>query len=177
MHGRFVRAAIASGAALLGAACGMPGPTPNEINVADEGMRQGVAASRGVTMVALDSIEIGRALNPDNTIKDETDSFAPGDTVCASIRVSGAANSGLVRAVWFDEHDQALQDDTRIITPSRNEVVGLQASRPEGWSGGRYRVAVYLDNRLAGEESFSVEGQPAASPNQQQGAETPKPTH
>jgi hypothetical protein len=172
---RLSKAALATALvtmAALGAACAMPGPSPNEINMADEGMSQGAAAARGLTMVALDEVEIGKSINEDKTIKDEADSFQPKDTVYASIRVSGKANSGLVRAMWSDERGQSVQDDTRIVSPSRGEVVTLQISKPQGLAGGRYRVDIFLDNRLVQSKTFSVEGAPAA-----EGAPSTNPTN
>ncbi|HSL21842.1 MAG TPA: hypothetical protein VK886_09915 [Vicinamibacterales bacterium] len=160
MHVRSFPAALAAVALLGAAACAPPGPSPNEVNFADEGMRSGAAAARGLTPVALDDLEIGRSLNDDHTIKDAADSFAPADTVYASVRVRGSANSGLVRAQWRDAAGQVIQDDTRIVTPSRGDVVALQAARPQGWKGGRYVLDVYLDNRLVESREFTVEGQP-----------------
>lgn len=156
---RTIPAALAAVALLGAAACAPPGPSPNEINFADEGMRNGVAAARGLTAVALDDLEIGRSVNEDHTIKDADDSFAPTDTVFASVRVRGSANSGLVRAQWRDQAGQIIQDDTRIVTPSRGDVVALQAARPQGWKGGRYQLDIYLDHRLVDSREFTVEGQ------------------
>ena len=156
MHARWGLVALV---VLASATACAPRPSGNEINVADEGMKDGVAAARYLTPVALDAVDLGRGLDVDKSIKDLTSSFKPQDTVCASIRISGSANSGLVRALWTDEKGQTVQDDTRIITPSRSEVVGLQVTPPNGWAGGRYRLDVYLDDKLAATRTFTVEGQ------------------
>ncbi len=155
----FVALALAG----LGAACA-PRPTNNEINVSDEGMKNGVAAARYLTPVQLDDVEIGRALNADKSIKDRADKFQAHDTVYASIVVSGSANSGLVRALWTNERGEKIQDDTRIITPSNNDRVALQAAPPQGWPAGRYKLDVYLDDKLADTETFSVEGGESNAP-------------
>lgn len=173
MHARLGQAAlIVLATAALGCA---PHPSGNEINVSDEGMKNGVAASRYLTPVALDSVDIGRSIDPDKTIRDTTTSFQPKDTLYAAIKISGSANSGLVRALVTDEQGKTVQDATRIVTPSRNETVTLQVAPPEGWKGGRYRFDVYLDDRLAATREFNVEGEPADKPDAQHGAETPNP--
>jgi predicted small lipoprotein YifL len=158
-------------------ACGLPGPTPNEINASDEGRTQGAAASRGLTMAVIEDVKIGRSLNRDKTIADEADSFKPNETIHAAIRVRGAANSGLVRAMWIAANGEPVQDDTRIVSPSRGEIVNLQLSRERGLRGGQYRLDVFLDNRLVESVNFSVEGGQAAGPRApQQGVEPANPT-
>lgn len=175
MHARLVQAALV--ALVAAAAACAPHPTPYEINVSDEGMKAGVAASRYLTPVALDAVEIGRTLDADKTIKDEATSFQPRDTVYASIKISGSANSGLVRALWTDPHGQTVQDDTRIVTPSRNDLITLQVAPPNGWTSGTNRFDVYLDDRLAATKTFTVEGGGANTPNPQHGAEKANPVN
>jgi len=175
MHARLGRALLVALAA--GAAACAPHPTSNEINVSDEGMTNGVAAARYLTPVALDTLEIGRSLDTDKTIKEEASTFGPHDTVYASIKVSGSANSGLVRALWTDERGEKVQDDTRIITPSNNDVVTLQVAPPQGWANGRYRLDVYLDDKLAATRDFSVEGGQAKAPNERKGVEANPANH
>lgn len=172
MHARFGRVALAIVLASAAAACTRP--TGNEINVSDEGMKNGVAAARYLTPVALDSLEIGRSLDADKTIKDETSSFQPKDTVYAAIRISGSANSGLVRALWTDSQGKTLEDDTRLVTPSRSDLVNLQAAPPDGWKDGDYTLSVYLDDKLAATRNFTVEGG-GNQGNSQQGAEKAGP--
>jgi hypothetical protein len=65
-----------------------------------------------------------------------------------------------------------VQDDTRVVSPSRGDLVSLQLARPQGLAGGRYRVDIFLDNRLVETMTFSVEGSEA----ERQGAQAPNPT-
>lgn len=175
MHTRLGQVALA--ALVAAAAACAPHPTPNEINVSDEGMKDGVAASRYLTPVALDAVEIGRALDADKTIRDEATSFQPRDTVYASIKISGSANSGLVRALWTDPQGQTVQDDTRIVTPSRNDLVTFQVAPPSGWTSGTNRLDVYLDDRLAATKTFTVQGGAPNPPNPQHGVEKANPAN
>lgn len=161
---------------LAAGAIGCTRPSNNEINVSDEGMKNGVAASRYLTPVTLDSVDLGRALDVDKSVNDATTSFKPQDTVCASMKVSGSANSGLVRALWMDPQGKVVQDDTRIVTPSRSDTVALQVTPPNGWAGGRYQLDIYLDDRLAATRNFTVEGG-ENPPNQQKGAEQANPAN
>jgi hypothetical protein len=161
----------------IGTAACMPAPSGNEINFADEGRKNGAAAARGLTPVGLEDVELGRGVNRDHTIRDEADTFQAKDTIHASIRVSGSANSGLVRAVWLDEKGEHLQDDTRIVSPSRGEIVSVQVSRPQGLAGGRYRLDIFLDDRLVESKGFTVQGGEPEGPGPQQGTPNPTPGH
>jgi hypothetical protein len=143
--------------AALAAGC-MPAPSGNEITVANQGMRDGVAASQGRARSAIDRLELGRSINDDRTINDETNSFEATDTVYASLRVRGDANAGILRAVWIDPQGNVAHEQTRIVTPSRDEVVALEAARPQGWRGGQYQLDVFLDGRLVESRSFRVAG-------------------
>lgn len=157
----FPRAAIV--AALAVAAACAPAPTPNEINFSDEGMSQGVAVASRAPRSEIDRIGIGKSINTDNTIKDSARTFGANDTVFASARVSGRANSGIVRAVWFDAQGQPVHEQTRIVSPSRGETVAVQAVPETGWTPGEYTVEIFLDDRLAATERFVVEGEARAA--------------
>jgi hypothetical protein len=90
--------------------------------------------------------------------------------------VSGSANSGLVRALWTDQQGKVVQDDTRIVTPSRSDTIALQVTPAGGWHGGQYRLDIYLDDKLAATKNFSVEGG-QEQVNQQQGSEKANPAN
>lgn len=150
MHPR--TAILVAAAALALAACQS---TPNEVQLADEGMRDGVAARDGVT-ASVGGVTIGKSVNQDHTIKDPTRTFGAKDTVYASVKVTGQANSGLVRALWLDPDGQPLQNEFRLVTPSRNEVVEFKAAKPDGLKAGEYHLEIYLDDRRAGSQEFAV---------------------
>ena len=152
MHVRACTALIAAAAAFTLAACQS---TPNEVQLADEGMRDGVAARDGLT-AAVSTVAIGKSVNQDHTIKDSARTFETKDTIYASVKVTGQANSGLVRALWLDPDGQPLQNDFRLVTPSRNEIVEFKASKPDGLKPGPYRLQIYLDDRRADSREFAV---------------------
>lgn len=155
MHTRSLAAAL--GLAALTAGC-IPGPTPNEVTVATHGMRDGVAASSGRGRPAIDQVELGRSRAEDGTIADATRSFEASDTIHATVRVTGDTNSGIVRAVWSDAQGTIVHEETRIVTPSRDETVAFEAAQPKGWRGGEHQLDVFLDGRLARTERFRVAG-------------------
>jgi hypothetical protein len=171
-RGVIARAAVAT--AIAAAAACMPAPSPNEVNFSDEGTSQGVAAASRIPPGELDRIGIGKSINGDNTIADASRTFARQDTVYASARVQGMANSGIVRVVWFDTKGQPVAEQTRIVTPSSGEIVALQAKRDIGWTPGEHTVEFFLDDRLMGTERYTVTGEAQAGAAQHGGA---NPSH
>ena len=165
--------AAALGLAALTAGC-IPGPSPNEVTVATHGMRDGVAASSGRRRPAIDQVELGRSRAEDGSIADATQSFEPADTIHATVRVTGDANSGIVRAVWSDAQGNIVHEETRIVTPSRGETVAFEAAPSQGWGGGGHQLDVFLDGRLASTERFRVAGGDQG-PGPQQGVRAPAP--
>jgi hypothetical protein len=156
---RVPRVALAASLALA-AACAPP-PSPNEVNFSDEGMSQGVANASRVARSEVEDVAIGKSANDDGTIADEARTFDATDAVFASVRVTGQANSGIVRVVWFDPQGRPVYEQTRIVTPSRGEAVALQAKRDEHWKPGEHTVEVFLDDRLLATERFTVPGNAA----------------
>jgi hypothetical protein len=139
-------------------ACRPTAPSSNEITLATHGMRDGAAASGQRARPAVDRVDLGRARDQDGTISDRTRSFEATDTIHAAVRVTGDANSGILRLVWSDARGTIVHDETRIVTPSRDETVTFEAAQPRGWRGGEHQLDVFLDGRLASTQRFRVAG-------------------
>jgi hypothetical protein len=152
MHVRAPLALFAAAAAITLAACQS---SSNEVQLSDEGMRDGTAARDGIT-ADITSVAVGKSLNQDHTIKDTARTFDSKDTIYASIKITGRANSGLVRALWLGPDDQPVQNDFRLVIPSRNDIVDFKVQKPEGLKPGDYRLEVFLDDRHADSHAFVV---------------------
>lgn len=110
----------------------------------------------GSTAVAVTDIDLGRSLNPDLTIKDNTETFRPGDVIYASIETKGSGSTTL-QARWTAQNSQVIDDASRTITagddPTRTE---FHISKPDGWPEGRYRVTVFVNGTEAAFKDFEV---------------------
>lgn len=152
MHVRARSLFLIAAAALALTACQS---SSNEVQLSEEGMRDGAAARDGLT-AGVNSVAIGKSVNPDHTIKDGARTFESKDTIYASVKVTGQANSGLIRALWLGPDGQPVQNDFRLVTPSRNDIVEFKVSNQQGLKPGDYRLEVYLDDRRADSRAFVV---------------------
>jgi hypothetical protein len=114
--------------------------------------KQPAAAPAGVSV---DSIEIGRSLNADKSIDDNTDSFRPADTIYASVATAGSGTATL-SAAWTFQDAQPVDTGSQTIAPNGPARTEFHISKPDGWPQGRYRLDVTLNGSPAGSKQFDV---------------------
>lgn len=117
--------------------------------------RGGTPAEGGVNTIAVSDINLGRSINADLTIKDNTATFRPSDIVYASVETKGAAPATLgVR--WVFNDTQVVEEGTREIHPTGPTRTEFHMSKPDGLPEGRYRLEVTLNGASAGTKEFEV---------------------
>ena len=145
--------------ALLTAACGAAlVATAACNNRADDAAERdtGAAVETATAPLAVDEIRVGTAVGADKRVTTETDDFRPSDTIYASIRTSGTAQSANLVARWTYQDGQVVQEDTLAISPSGAETTEFHLSNPSGWPAGDYKLTVMLDGREVGKKDFEV---------------------
>jgi len=109
----------------------------------------------GRNSIEVTNIDIGRSINADLTIKDNTGNFRPSDVIYASIATKGAAPATLgVR--WIYNDNQVVDEGTREIHPTGDTRTEFHISKPDGFPEGRYRLEVTLNGASAGTKDFEV---------------------
>ena len=117
--------------------------------------RDNTTTSGGVNTIAVTDISLGRSINADLTIKDNTANFRPADIVYASVETKGAAPATLgVR--WVFNDNQVVDEGTREIHPTGPTRTEFHMSKPDGLPEGRYRLEVTLNGASAGTKDFEV---------------------
>ncbi|HJS43632.1 MAG TPA: hypothetical protein VJ755_09185 [Gemmatimonadales bacterium] len=110
----------------------------------------------GSRAVAVTQIDLGRSLNTDLTIKDNTDTFRPSDVIYASVETKGSGSATL-GARWTDGNNQLIDETSRTISasdePARTE---FHISKTDGWPQGKYKVTVFVNGTEAGSKDFEV---------------------
>jgi hypothetical protein len=147
MHTRLVGTSILALtlAAFLSAACTKSNETPGATGTA--GTSAGVRVSQ---------IDMGRSLNADKTIADNTLSFKPSDTIYASIVTAGSATTAEVKARWTYQDGQVVNESTQTIAPTGDARTGFHISKSDGWPSGKYKVEVFLNGSSAATKDFEV---------------------
>lgn len=107
--------------------------------------------------VQVEDIDLGRSLNADKSIKDNTDSFRPSDTIYASVKTDGSGINVGLKARWTYENGQPVDEATQSISPNGEARTEFHISKPEGWPKGKYKLEVFLNGQSAGTKEFTVE--------------------
>ena len=134
-------------AAVLSAACTRSSENPGPTGTSGTGV--GVRVSQ---------VDMGRSLNADKTINDNTDSFKPNDTIYASIVTEGTAATATLKARWTYQEGQVVNESTQTIAPTGNARTEFHISKPDGWPTGKYKLEVFLNGSSAATKDFEVQG-------------------
>jgi len=116
----------------------------------------GATGTSGVG-VRVSQIDLGRSLNVDKTINDNTESFKPTDTIYASIATQGSAATATLKARWTYQDGQVVNESTQTIAPGGDARTEFHISKPDGWPTGKYKLEVFVNGSSAATKDFDVE--------------------
>jgi hypothetical protein len=102
------------------------------------------------------TLQIGRTLNPDNSVGTHTTRFRPDDTIYVSL-LSDQPGEGLVIVRWTFS-GQVVSEAKKEVSYLRPAATEFHLQNSGGFPSGRYRVDILVDGKLAGSREFRVEG-------------------
>lgn len=102
------------------------------------------------------SIELGNRIGADKRVLAAAESFAPGDTIYASIATQGEAQRVVLAARWSYEDGQTVAESSETVASLGPTVVEFHVAKPDGLPAGRYRVDVTANGEPAGTREFQV---------------------
>jgi len=102
------------------------------------------------------TLQLGRSLNPDNSVGTHTTRFKPDDTVYVSI-LSDEPGYGTITVQWF-LHGQRISEATREVSYTRAAATEFHLQNSGGFPVGSYRVDVLVNGTVVGSREFRVEG-------------------
>lgn len=102
------------------------------------------------------TLQLGRSLNPDNSVSTHTTRFKPDDTVYVSI-LSDEPGYGTITVRWL-LHGQLVSEATREVSYTREAATEFHLQNSGGFPAGSYRVDVLINGQPAGSREFRVEG-------------------
>jgi hypothetical protein len=105
---------------------------------------------------AVQGVEVGKQIGPDKRVAAPTTTFAPKDTIYASVATDGAAPSKTIVAKWTFGTGKAVKTDSQTIAPSGPAATEFHISKPGGWPVGKYKVEIAVDGSTAGSKEFEV---------------------
>ena len=98
-----------------------------------------------VAAVAVTDVSLGKSIGPDKKVVTPTDTFAPKDTIFASVSTDGTAPAAVIHAKWTFQDGQTVKDDSRTVALAGPAVTEFSIQKPDGWPKGNYKVEIMVE--------------------------------
>lgn len=109
-------------------------------------------------------VDLGNAIGPDQRVVQPMLSFAPGDTLFASVAYAGRDLGAAHRidVKWsFGPTEQPVLAESKMLAFTAPGVTAFSLRKPDGWTPGIYRLQVLLDGALVQTRQFEIPAPPA----------------
>ena len=114
-----------------------------------------MAMSNAPAGVMFSSVELGSTVDANNKILASGTSFAPKDSIYASVDTSGSGNATLA-AKWTYQDGQVVHEDSKTLNAAGPETTAFMISKPDGFPAGNYKVDISLNGNQVASKDFSV---------------------
>ena len=106
--------------------------------------------------VAVSHIELGKSVDAEKRVTEQTHTFAPQEPIYATVLTNGAGGPAEVKARWTTETGEVVEESTQTLAPTGNNATAFQVSKPGGLAAGKYKVEIFLNGQPAGTQEFEV---------------------
>lgn len=107
--------------------------------------------------ISVTSVDLGTAIDASNKISMPSASFAPTDTIYASVNTSGSANGATLAANWTGPDGQTVNQSSTSISPTGDASTAFHISNPAGLPAGSYKVEISLNGAAVASKDFTVQ--------------------
>lgn len=149
-------AALATTLAL--SACKKPEPAPPPAPAATAPAPAPMEAPAATASVV--SVDLGNSVGEDKRVAAPATTFAPNDTIYASVVTStsdaAATVAGNLAAKWTYQDGQTVKDEGHDINFSGDGATVFGISMPGGLPTGQYKVEISLDGNVVQSKDFEV---------------------
>jgi hypothetical protein len=102
-------------------------------------------------------MELGRSIGSDNRVRAVLTTFAPKDTIYASVTTANTPSGAQLAAKWSYQTGQRVDSTAREVAGNGSSAVTeFHVSKPGGWPAGKYTVEIFLNGTSAGKQEFEV---------------------
>lgn len=116
----------------------------------------GVAETTALAVISIIDVDMGRRLGPDKKITDATETFAPSDTIYASVHTSGVAKEGEIAARWTFPDGSDVSQRADSVAPDADGYLAFFITKPEGLAKGKYTFRVLVNDREVRSKDVTV---------------------
>jgi hypothetical protein len=103
----------------------------------------------------VDTIQLGRSLNPDNSVAQHTTTFKPLDTMYVSV-LTPEKGRGKIGVRWTYT-GRLVSDPTKDVSYKGPAATEFHIQNSSGFPPGDYSVEVFLDGQSVGKRDYRVE--------------------
>jgi uncharacterized protein (UPF0333 family) len=114
-----------------------------------------MAMNNAPATVTFSSVELGSTVDANNKILASGTSFAPKDSIYASVDTSGSGNAALA-VKWTYQDGQVVHEDSKTINAMGPQTTAFMISKPGGFPAGNYKVDISLNGNQVASKDFSV---------------------
>lgn len=105
--------------------------------------------------VRVTTIQLGRSLNPDNTVGTHTTRFKPDDTIYTSVLTTGDGRATIgVRWLYAG---RVVSEPTKQVSYKGDGATEFHIQNSGGFPAGDYVVEILVDGKPAGSRNFRVD--------------------
>ena len=115
----------------------------------------GMPASDMPVAVTVGSVELGSTVDANHKVLASGTSFAPKDTIYASVDTGGSGTATLA-AKWTYQDGQTVHEDSKTLDAKGPETTAFMISKPGGFPAGNYKVEISLNGNQVASKDFSV---------------------
>jgi hypothetical protein len=104
------------------------------------------------------NVQVGNAIDADKRVTAPSATFAPGDTIYASVATVGVAPSVTLVARWtYGDEGQLVNEESQTIAPTGPTNSEFHIAKPDGWPAGKYKVEISADGNPVASQGFEVQ--------------------
>jgi len=101
-------------------------------------------------------VTLGNAVDAEQKVTTAATTFAPKETIYASVATDGAANGATLASKWTFQDGQTVSEETKTLNTTGPGVATFSISKPDGLPAGKYKFEATLNGTSAGVTEFEV---------------------
>ena len=114
-----------------------------------------LAACGPTEPLSVETIQLGRSLNPDNSVAEHATTFRRNDTVYVAV-LTPAPGRGTIGVRWT-YGGQVIDQPSKEVSYRDSAATSFNLVNSGGFPPGSYAVEVFVDGKSAGSRNFNVE--------------------
>jgi hypothetical protein len=116
-----------------------------------------VGADSATRALEVADVTLGRHIGADRRVTDQAETFAPNDTIYASVRTTGT-QGGRVTARWSFENGQQVDERSETVAAAAtgDTYTEFHISKPGGWPTGKYTLRILVNDREVQSKDFTI---------------------